>query len=104
MHEMGIASSVLEVVHREMHRHPGMHAVKVGLRIGEYAGIDSESLRFSFDALVKNSEFEPLRLDIELCRVADRHRGDELEIAYLELEDAKKVEHEPSCDRTKSTE
>ena len=103
MHEMGIASSVIEAVHREMHRHPGQRAVKVGLRIGEFAGIDSESLCFSFEALVKNTEFEPLQLDIESCRVADGRRGDELEIAYLDLTD-EKVELEPSCNRTKGTE
>lgn len=86
MHEMGIANSILEAVHQELHRYPGQHAAKIGLHIGEYAGIDCESLRFCFEALVRNSEFEPLELDLEWCRVAEGRRGDELEIAYLELE------------------
>ena len=32
MHEMGIASSVLEAVHQELHRYPGQRATKVGVR------------------------------------------------------------------------
>ncbi|HML15818.1 MAG TPA: hydrogenase maturation nickel metallochaperone HypA [Bryobacteraceae bacterium] len=91
MHEMGIASSVLEAVHKELHRHPGNRAAKVGLRIGEYAGVDRESLEFCFEALVKGTPLEPLELEIELCRVADGRRGDELEMAYLELETAQEV-------------
>lgn len=91
MHEMGIASSVLEAVHQELHKHPGNRATKIGLRVGEYAGIDRESLEFCFEALVKGTAFEPLQLDIELCRVADGRRGDELEMAYLDLESAQEA-------------
>jgi Zn finger protein HypA/HybF involved in hydrogenase expression len=90
MHEMGIASSVLKAVHKELHRHSRPRAAKVGLRIGEFAGVDQESLKFCFEALVRGTELEPLELEIECCRVADGKRGDELELAYLELEDAAK--------------
>jgi Zn finger protein HypA/HybF involved in hydrogenase expression len=90
MHEMGIASSVLEAVHKELHRHSRQRAAKVGLRIGEFAGVDRESLKFCFEALAKGTEFEPLDLEIEWCRAEDGRRGDELELAYLELEDAPK--------------
>lgn len=82
MHEMGIASSVLEAVHKEWHRYPGRRPAKVGLRIGEYAGVDRESLQFCFEAVVKGTELEPLELEIEW-----RYGSDELEFAYLELED-----------------
>ena len=82
MHEMGIANSVLEAVHKELHRYPGQRAVKVGLRIGEYAGVDPESLRFCFEATVKTTEYEPLELEIEW-----RPESDELEFASLELEE-----------------
>jgi hydrogenase nickel incorporation protein HypA/HybF len=91
MHEMGIANSVLEAVHQELHRYPGRRATKVGLRVGEYAGVDRESLQFCFEALVKGTELEPLELEIESCSVRDGRRGDELELAYLELEDAKEA-------------
>jgi hydrogenase nickel incorporation protein HypA/HybF len=86
MHEMGIASSVLEAVHKELRLYPGQRATKVGLRIGEFAGVDAESLRFCFDVLVRDSTLEPLALDIETSRVEEGGRGDELDLAYLELE------------------
>ena len=91
MHEMGIASSVLEAVHKELHLYPGYRAAKVGLRIGEHAGVDTESLRFCFEALVKGTELEPLEVEIEWCSAQDGRRGDELDLAYLELEDVKEV-------------
>lgn len=81
MHEMGIASSVLEAVEREVKRYPSQRAAKVGLRIGPFAGVDSESLRFCFEALVKNTAFEPLELQIE------PGGADELDFAFLELDD-----------------
>jgi hydrogenase nickel incorporation protein HypA/HybF len=80
MHEMGIASSVLDAVHKELQRYPGQYATKVGLRIGKFAGVDAESLRFCFDVLVKDSDFAPLTLEIEATD------GEELDFAYLELE------------------
>ena len=95
MHEMGIASSVLETVHRELHR-PGANrperAAKVGLRIGEMAGVDSESLAdFCFEALTKGTEFESLELEIE------RTDADDLAIAFIELDEA--VRHNAASSR-----
>jgi hydrogenase nickel incorporation protein HypA/HybF len=86
MHEMGIAVSVLTAVQREVRRHRRGRAAKVGLRIGEFAGVDSESLRFCLEALVKESGLEPLEFEIELPRAGDG-RGDELDLAFIELED-----------------
>jgi Zn finger protein HypA/HybF involved in hydrogenase expression len=54
--------------------------VKVGVRIGEMAGIDPDSLAFCFEALVQGTELEPLELEIE------PGSADELEFCYLELE------------------
>lgn len=82
MHEMGIAASVLEAVGRELTRYPGRRAVKVGLRIGEFAGVDAESVRFCFDVIVKDSPHPGLALTIV------PGAGDELDFAWLELEDA----------------
>jgi hydrogenase nickel incorporation protein HypA/HybF len=86
MHEMGIANSVLDAVHKELRFYPGKRATKVGLRIGEFAGVEAESLRFCFGVLVRDSALEPLALDIEISRVEKGARGDELDLAYLELE------------------
>jgi len=114
MHELGIASSVLQAVKTEAARHAGTRPSKVGIRIGELAAIDQDSLRFCFDAITRETEFESLQLEIELC--PRRHRccdcahefvvqdynfrcpqcasldtqcisGDELELAFLEVEE-----------------
>jgi hydrogenase nickel incorporation protein HypA/HybF len=81
MHEMGIAASVLEAVQKELVLYPGRRAMKVGLRIGELAGVDAESVRFCFDVMVKDSEFGGLELAIEAGV------SDELDFVYLELEE-----------------
>jgi hydrogenase nickel incorporation protein HypA/HybF len=114
MHEMGIANSVLESVKAEVARHPGTLPSKVGLRIGEMAAIDQDALRFCFEAITRETELESLELEIEIspfrfrcsnCQhefaVRDYETrcpqcasletkfisGDELELAYLEVEE-----------------
>lgn len=111
---MGIANSVLEAVRTEMERYPGMYPCKVGVRIGEMAAIDQDALRFCFDAIILETDLALLELGIEVC--PRRHRcqvctqefvvrdynsrcpqcasvettcisGDELELAYLEVEE-----------------
>ncbi|MGP0073190.1 MAG: hydrogenase/urease maturation nickel metallochaperone HypA [Bryobacteraceae bacterium] len=77
MHEMGIASSILEAAWIEARPYPGQRPSKVGVVIGEYAGVDTESLRFCFETLANG-----LELDITW------HTGsDELKLAYLEFEE-----------------
>jgi len=115
MHELGIAGSLLEAIEAESKRHAGARVRKVGLRIGELSGVDPESLRFCFECLVKDSPFDPLPLEIQLCPrrhtcpicrfsflVVDYNTvcpscgagrtectgGTELEFSYLELEEA----------------
>ena len=81
MHEVGIASGIMDAVRTEVKMHQPARATKVGVRIGEMAGIDPQSLAFCFEALVKGSDLEPLELAIE------QGQADELEFAYLELEE-----------------
>lgn len=95
MHEMGIAASILEAAHDELHRRAERRRVsKIGVRIGEFAGVDPESLRFCFEAQVKGTEWEPLELEIEWRRAGEsldskrRSTGEELEVAFLELDEA----------------
>ena len=72
MHEMSIAESILEAVVAETDRRPGSRALRVGVRIGELAAIDPDSLRFCFEVLVKDTSHECLQLAIE--PVPRRHR------------------------------
>jgi hydrogenase nickel incorporation protein HypA/HybF len=114
MHELSIANLVLEAVRAEVLRHPGAVPVKVALRVGELAGVDSDALAFGFQALTTGTEWAQLALEIQrkprqhrcpVCktqfRVVDYNcicpacgasrteciRGDELELAYIELEE-----------------
>jgi hydrogenase nickel incorporation protein HypA/HybF len=114
MHELSIAQSVLEAVRAEAARRPGARVCKVGLRVGELAGLEPEALRFGFEVLVRGTDLEPLQLEIEHCPQRQRCPqcgnefnvrdyevtcpkcgtagtvcigGDELEIAYLEIEE-----------------
>ena len=115
MHELSIANSILDAVRAEAARRPGARFLNVGVRVGELSGVEPDALSFSFDALVKNSDLQPLALEIErrprcqrcpacgrVFRVHDYDitcpdcgeertccvSGDELEMTYLELEDA----------------
>ena len=114
MHEFAIANSVLDAVRTEALLRPGMRVAKIGVRIGDLAGLDPDSLSFCFEALVKETDFESVVLEIE--RRPRRHccshcgnefvvvnyetacpacgeeltiflGGDELELAYVEMED-----------------
>jgi len=111
---MGIANSVLEAVRTEMSLHPGTYPCKVGVRIGEMAAIDQDALRFCFEAIILDTDLASLELGIEICLRRHRCRfcarefivrdydsrcpqcaslettcisGDELELAYLEVEE-----------------
>ena len=125
MHEMSIAESLLDAVQAELAHRPGAVPCTLGVRIGELAAIDPEALRFSFEILVQGGPLQSLQLEIETC--PRRHRchtcarefvvanydfrcpqcgdektecigGDELSIAYLEVE-----ENEPSAAGAQST-
>ena len=87
MHELGIAISILDAVRSQSSRYPGAHVRKVGVRIGEYSGVDTESLRFCFETLVKEDDLAPLAIEIEYCPAGNGTRGDELDLSYLEIEE-----------------
>ena len=55
---MGIANSIIEAASKEARLHPGHRAAKVGVVIGEYAGVDTESLRFCFETLANGLELD----------------------------------------------
>jgi hydrogenase nickel incorporation protein HypA/HybF len=116
MHELSLAQSIIEIIEHEMKSRPGSRAEAVGLRIGALAAVDAEALRFGFEASIKDTPLDGMRLDINIteaerqCLMCD-HRykltaldtpcpqcgsndaiplgGDELDIEYLEVEDGK---------------
>ncbi|HWR37244.1 MAG TPA: hydrogenase maturation nickel metallochaperone HypA [Clostridia bacterium] len=114
MHELSIATSILETVEAEAAKRPGSRFVKLGLRIGELAGIDPDALTFGWEALTRDTEFANLALAIEgtpwknrcpvcasefvvkdyqsqcpACGEANTRciGGEELDIAYIEVDE-----------------
>jgi hydrogenase nickel incorporation protein HypA/HybF len=115
MHELGIANSVLQAAQAEMGRHPGALPLKIGVRIGELAGVDPGALAFSFEALTADTAWQRVALEIvtsprehrcpacaAVFRVVDSNfacpscgegrtvcvGGGELELMYLEMEES----------------
>jgi hydrogenase nickel incorporation protein HypA/HybF len=113
VHELGIAQSIFTSVLEEAEAHGGGRVVRIGLRIGELSGVNAEALRFSFQVTVQGTALEQAELEIEhvplgfrctrcehefravdydtvcpACGSPDTRaiQGDELQIAYLELE------------------
>jgi len=114
LHEVGIASCIIESIEAEARRRPEAQFAAVGVRIGELSNVDREALAFAFEALTRNTPLEHLRLEIEWCPRRQKclacgeeflvkhwelncpHCGEargtciggmELDIAYLELEE-----------------
>ena len=80
MHEMGIAQSVLGIVEQEMAARPGARLLTVTLGVGEMSGVDSESLRFCFECLTRETPLESVRLCIE------RTNDGALDVRQMEME------------------
>jgi hydrogenase nickel incorporation protein HypA/HybF len=114
MHELSIAMSILEAAQRELALHKGADLRKISVRVGELAGVNPEALRFSFDAITRETAWEGVELELDCIARTNRCmdcgtqfvvnnaelacpecgsintsflRGDELEIASLEVEE-----------------
>ncbi|HLJ77505.1 MAG TPA: hydrogenase maturation nickel metallochaperone HypA [Acidobacteriaceae bacterium] len=75
MHEIGIATSILEASHQELGRHPGGMLVSVGVRVGVLSGVDIEALRFAFECIVAGTEDEHVVFVTESCPRRNRCEG-----------------------------
>ncbi|MFZ1682645.1 MAG: hydrogenase maturation nickel metallochaperone HypA [Candidatus Zixiibacteriota bacterium] len=114
MHELGIATNIVEIVQKEISLHRYGRIATIALRIGAMTDVDHESLRFGFEVITRNTPLEhtnlkieavPISVHCEACardseieryqfvcptcgsrNVALQH-GTELDIAYLEVDD-----------------
>lgn len=114
MHELSIASSIVDTVTGEMKKRGLAKVHVVGIRVGALTDVVSEALEFGFEALTSGTELESARLKIEripvkgvclkcrtpfevdsfificpACGAVDIkvEQGTELDIAYLEVDD-----------------
>jgi hydrogenase nickel incorporation protein HypA/HybF len=67
MHEVGIATSILDAGHRETERRPGAKLVGIGVRIGVLSGVDVDALRFAFECITAETEDEKVVFSTESC-------------------------------------
>ena len=83
MHEASLAASIIETVCREAGEHGGGRVPKIRLRLGEASHVVTESLRFAFDVLSKETNAEGAELEFERVplRVRCRRCGAESGIA-----------------------
>ncbi len=115
MHEIGIANSIIEAGQIEAARRTDSKLIKIGIRIGVLAGVDSDALRFAFTALTKGTNLDQVEFEIQSCPrknccldcsevfetalysdhcpFCDSERsalvgGEELDLAYVEVEEA----------------
>lgn len=113
MHELSIATSIVDTVLREIQRKSLPPVQTIAVRIGALSSVDPEALRFGFDAIIVDTPLAKTKLEIEFvpvqgkCRACnhefavqdfvfacphcdsgqiDMTRGDELDIAYLEVD------------------
>ncbi|MCL2878183.1 MAG: hydrogenase maturation nickel metallochaperone HypA [Acidobacteria bacterium] len=82
MHELGIAENILDIVRRNV---PGDRVSAVGnirLRVGPFAGVVPDSLKFCFDVLSADAGMANAALQIEQTRLAASCRdcGNESEV------------------------
>lgn len=65
MHEMSLAEGVLQIIEDYREREPFSAVRSVVLEIGELSTVEVESLRFCFDAVVRDSVAQGAVLEIQ---------------------------------------
>jgi hydrogenase nickel incorporation protein HypA/HybF len=114
MHELSIAESIADSVRQHAALRGGRRVRRIGVRVGDTSGVNAEALDFCFAIVVRGTDLEGAALDLERVPVrfrceacghefepaefdprcpacgVERGRlsgGDELSLAYLELDD-----------------
>ena len=82
VHELSIATSLVEAVCEELPRLNGATVRAIRIRVGSLSGVSCDALMFSFDAATDGSPIAGSSLEIE------RTDGRELEVVALEVIDA----------------
>ncbi|MBP5199974.1 MAG: hydrogenase maturation nickel metallochaperone HypA [Schwartzia sp.] len=64
MHEMAIAEGILDIAKEQAAKEKSARILKIGLLIGEMAGVEEDALRFCFSALTRGTLAENAELSI----------------------------------------
>ncbi len=72
MHEMAIAEGILDIAREHAEKEGAARVLKIGLLIGEMAGVEEEALRFCFSALVRGTPAEDAVVEIKRVPLVGR--------------------------------
>lgn len=64
MHEMSLAEGILRIIEEQATAHTFQRVLRIRLEVGRLAGVEVESLRFCFDAVMRASVAEGAELEI----------------------------------------
>jgi hydrogenase nickel incorporation protein HypA/HybF len=92
MHELSIASSIVDRAKAVAEQNGNARVLKVALRIGEISGVEPDALRFGFEALCRDTPMEATALDIEFCK-----RRQRCQVCAVEFEPESFITTCPSC-------
>lgn len=113
MHELGIATDLLDIAIAEAQKHGGRRITALNLRVGVLRGVVPEHLHFLFGHIAKGTiaedarleiEEEPIRIECEVCGPSEAREftlecpackmpclriegGDALRVLSLEIDD-----------------
>jgi hydrogenase nickel incorporation protein HypA/HybF len=66
MHEMSLASSLLEIIRQEMEKHPARRLLLVRLRCGVLTNVVPEALSMAFDVQTSGTSFAGTKLELRM--------------------------------------
>ncbi len=72
MHELRVATEILDIVEKEMHRQQLMRLESVTVRVGALTGINADALAFGFEASIAETPLDGARLIVEPVPVRAR--------------------------------
>ncbi len=64
MHEMSLASALLDIIRQEMHRHGASKLLCAQVRCGALAGVAPGALSLGFEALTAGTDLQGARLEL----------------------------------------
>ena len=70
MHELSIAQSILDIVSQNLPAGNTTHVKSVKVRIGKLSNVLPDSLRFCFEAITKDSNFEKTQLILNIIPIS----------------------------------
>jgi hydrogenase nickel incorporation protein HypA/HybF len=84
MHELGVATQIVELVTRVMEENAAERVGIVSVEVGTLSCIDPDSLTFCFEAITKGTRLENARLKIEEIKPRARCRvcNEEYEVRW----------------------